>query len=556
MSTIQVPVLIVGGGIVGLSASLFLSSHGIKSLLVERHACTSMHPRARGVNRRTMELYRGIGIDEAIRVAGTSLAPSFGMYQGSSLAEIVGSYPRNLAAGPQKLPGAAFFDFGPVDGARGTQDAIEPVLLAAARDEGGDARFSTECLSFDQDGNGVTATLSDRSSKTKLTVHAAYMIAADGAASPIRQQLGVLTTGAGTLGYLLNILFEVDLSDWVRGREFSLCLVNRPEVKGLFASINNRDRWVFHLSYDPQKGEEIRHFPPERCRELIKIALGLPDVDIEIKSILPWEPTVRVAEKFQHGRVFLAGDAAHQMPPWGGQGANTGIADVHNLAWKLATVLNGQASDTLLTTYDAERLPIGRLVSEESGAACDEHGLISLKKSLTAILALIYKIPRLVGYGYHYDSQAICTSDTTPWFWRAMRLLPTPSRILQIGGTAGTRAPHLWVYFNSSEVSTLDLLGKDFVIIAGENGNQWCEAAPKVASSLNVNLRAYRAGPSCELVAPRGRWESLAGITTRGAILVRPDGMVAWHSWSNPLNMQQKLQQVFKQVLCLEETER
>ncbi|KAH7129003.1 FAD binding domain-containing protein [Dactylonectria macrodidyma] len=550
MSNIQVPVLIVGGGIVGLSASLFLSSYGIKSLLVERHAGTSIHPRARGVNRRTMELYRGIGIDEAIRAAGASLAPSFGMYQGSSLAEVVESHPRKVVAGPQKLPGAAFFDFGPVDGTRGTQDLIEPILLKAARDEGGDVRFNTECLTFDQGYNGVTATLLDRSSNAKSAVHASYMIAADGAASPIRQQLGVSTTGAGTLGYLLNILFEVDLSDWVRGREFSLCLVDRPEVKGLFASINNSDRWVFHLSYDPRKGEEIQHFPPERCRELIKIALGMPDVHIEIKSILPWEPTVRVAEKFQHGRVFLSGDAAHQMPPWGGQGANTGIADVHNLAWKLAAVLNGQATDTLLTTYDTERLPIGRLVSEESGAASDEHGLLSLKKSVAAILALVYKIPRLVGYGYRYDSRAICTSDTTPWFWRAMRLMPTPSRILQISGTAGTRAPHLWVHFETSRISTLDLLGKNFVIFAGEDGKEWCEAAPNVTSSLNVNLRAYCVGPSRELVAPRGYWESSAGITTTGAILVRPDGMVAWHSWSNPPNIQRKLQEVLKQVLC------
>ncbi|KAH8674952.1 FAD binding domain-containing protein [Ilyonectria robusta] len=550
MATCYVPVLIVGGGIVGLSASLFLSSHGMESVLVERHAGTSIHPRARGVNRRTMELYREIGIDEAVRAAGASLSPSTGMYQGHSLAEVIEGHARNETSHPRKLPGAAFIDVGPVDGTRVTQDMIEPVLLAAARDEGGDLRFNVECIAFEQDDDGVSATLRDRSSNVESIVHAAYMIAADGASSPIRQTLGVQTTGAGSLGYLLNILFEADMSELVRGREFSLCLVNRPEVRGLFASINNHDRWVFHLSYDPKKNEEIKDFPPERCRELIKIAIGLPNLEIEIKSILPWEPTVRVAEKFQHGRVFLAGDAAHQMPPWGGQGANTGIADAHNLAWKLAAVLRGQATPSLLATYDAERLPIGRLVAEESGEASDEHGLLSLRKDPSAILALMYRIPRLIGYGYIYTSQATMTEDTTPWFWRTMRLIPTPNQILGLCGKAGTRVPHIWVQLEDRRISTLDVLGKGFVIIAGADGNEWCEAAPKVASSLVVSIAAYRAGPACELITPKGYWESSASISTTGAILVRPDGFVAWRAWSASSDIPQRLEQVLKQVLC------
>lgn len=548
--TCHVPVLIVGGCIVGLSASLFLSSHGIESLLVERHAGTSIHPRARGVNRRTMELYREIGIDEAVRAAGASLSPSTGMYQGHSLVEVIEGHTRNKTSHPRKLPGAAFFDVDPVDGTRVTQDMIEPVLLAAARDKGGNLRFNVECIAFEQDNNGVSATLHNHSSNVESTVHAAYMIAVDGANSPIRQTLGVQTTGTGPLGCLLNILFEADMNELVRGREFSLCLVDRPEVRGLFASINNHDRWVFHLSYDPKKNEEIKDFPPERCQELIKIAIGLPNLEIEIKSILPWEPTVRVAEKFQHGRVFLAGDAAHQMPPWGGQGANTGITDVHNLAWKLAAVLCGQATASLLATYDAERLPIGRLVADESGAASDEHGLLSLRKDPSAILGLIYRIPRLIGYGYIYTSHATMTEDTTPWFWRTMRLIPTPNQILGLCGKAGTRVPHIWVQLEDRRISTLDLLGKGFVIIAGADGSGWCEAAPKAASSLGVSIAAYRAGPACELVAPKGYWESSASISTTGAILVRPDGFVAWRAWNAPLDIPQKLEDVLKQVLC------
>jgi len=377
MSETCTQVLIVGGGIVGLSASLFLSSQGIKSLLVERHATTSIHPRARGVNVRTMELFRELGVDEAVREAGASISASMGIYSGASLVEVIEPIKRKEHEGERKPPFAKFLEnISPVKGIFVTQDMMEPALLSKARDRGGELRFNTEYIKLEQNNRGVIATLRNRSSGSESVVEADYVIAADGAGSQVRRQLGVTTTGAGSLGYLLNILFKADLKSLVRGREFSLCLIQQPEVRGLFASINNSDIWVFHLSYDPRKGEKIEDFPPQRCKELIKAALGLTTVEIEIKSVLPWEPTVRVVEQLQHGRIFLAGDAAHTMPPWGGQGATTGIADVHNLAWKIAAVLNGLAPPALLATYDDERLPIGRRVSEESGASADEYGLV------------------------------------------------------------------------------------------------------------------------------------------------------------------------------------
>jgi 2-polyprenyl-6-methoxyphenol hydroxylase-like FAD-dependent oxidoreductase len=551
MSKNHVQVVIVGGGIVGLSTSLFLSSHGINSILVERHSGTSIHPRARSVNARTMELYRELGIDEDVRAAGAALGPSMGIYKGSSLVEVIEPHKRKETDGPRSFPGASFLEsLGPVARAWGTQDVIEPVLLAAARDRGGDLRFNIECIAFEQDPNGVKVTLRDRSNGFESIVQADYMIAADGAGSPIRQKLGVGTTGAGTLGYLLNILFEADLRELVRGREFSLCLIDRPEVRGLFTSINNSNRWVFHLSYDPKNGEKIEDFPPERCQELIIAALGLPDVKVEVKSILPWEPTVRVVEKLQHGRVFLAGDAAHQMPPWGGQGANSGIADVHNLAWKLAAVLQGKTTDALLATYDEERLPVGRLVAEESGAAGGEHGLISVNKNFSTILAVISRLPRLVGYGYSYASQAINTEDTTPFIWRQRWLLQTLPWLLSLCGTAGTRTPHIWVQHNGQRISTLDLFGKGFVLLAGAVGDAWCEAAPKVSSSVGVELVAYRVGPAGDLVSPQGKWESSAWISPKGALLIRPDGFIAWRSWGQPLDLQERLTEVLMQALC------
>lgn len=551
MSETQVQVLIVGGGIVGLSASLFLSSHGIKSLLVERHAGTSIHPRARSVNARTMELYRGLGIDEAVREAGASLSSSMGIYKGSSLVEVIDPVKRRKQAGEQKFPlDNLFGSLGPLSRTRGTQDMIEPVLLAAARARGGDLRFDVECTSFDQDDRGVYARLRDRSKNSETIVHAHYLIAADGAGSQIRQKLDVATTGAGALGYLLNILFEADLREFVERREFSMCYIDRPEVCGLLTSINNSDRWVFHLSYDPTKDEKAEEFTQQRCQGLVKMALSMPDIDVKVKSNLPWTAAVKVAEKFQHGRVFLAGDAAHQMPPWRGLGANTGIADVHNLAWKLAAVLRNQATTELLATYDSERLPIGRLVSEESGAATDDRGLFSTKITFGAVLDIIRKLPRMNGYGYSYESRAINKEDTIPLIWRHRWLMPSIPWLFSVGGVPGTRAPHIWVRSEGRQISTLDLLGKGFILLAGSDGDKWHEASLNVAQSLGIELNSYRVGPTGDIVCPKGKFESAAWISETGALLVRPDGFVAWRVWQQRSDARLKLTAVLMQVLC------
>jgi putative polyketide hydroxylase len=543
----KVPVLIVGGGIVGLSASLFLSHQGIASLLVERHPGTSIHPRARGVNARTMELYRELGIDEAVRAAGAELAPSMGIYKGKSLVEVIEAKPRK--EGKRKIPGAGLFaKIGPVAGSRGTQDKIEPVLLAAARERGGDLRFNTEFVAFEQDEAGVTATVCERASGTHYTIHADYLLAADGAGSPTRQMLGVSTSGRGSLGRLLNILFQADLRELVRGREFSLCVIERPEMRGLFTSINNSDRWVFHLSYHPDKGEKAEDFPPERCKELLRIALGMPEIEIEIKSILPWESAVRVADGFQYGRVFLAGDAAHQMPPWGGQGANTGVADAHNLAWKLAAVLRDQATPALLATYDIERRPVGRVAAEESGAAADEQGLLSLgeRKGFAVVFAFLRRLPRLLGYGYEYASQAIIPDGTTAPKGILRQLLSGP---LGLDGRPGTRAPHVWVECQGKRISTLDLFGTHFVLLTSSDGEVWTEAARSVAARLGIGLAAYCVGPDGDLVERENRWKDKAGIQTSGALLVRPDGYVAWRARRLVGDPRKELEQVCSRLL-------
>ena len=549
-SETQVPVLIVGGGIVGLSASLCLSHFGIHSILVERHAGTSIHPRARSVNARSMELFRRLGIEDLVREAGASMSPTMGIFTGPSLRAIIEPKPRK--EGPRKFPlGGITESISPAKGVFVTQDMIEPVLLDIARQRGGDLRFKTECLDISQDAAGVTATLKDRDTGMTSTIQASYLIAADGASSPIRTRLNVPTSGCGTMGHLLNILFRADLSSFVKGREFSLCSIDHPEVCGLFASINNSDRWVFQLYYDPQKGEKPFDFPPERCKELLRIATGFPDLEIDIKSILPWEPSVRIAEKLQHGRIFLAGDAAHQMPPWAGQGANSGIADAANLAWKLAMVLNSIAPPTLLETYGTERIPVGRTAAEASAAAADEKGIISTKK-LSLVLGLARRIRIMSGHGYTYSGRGICAEDPGPlggWSWRPWTI---PSLGLAMDGRPGSRAPHVWGEYKGERKSTLDLCGSGFVLLAGAEGRAWVEAAGQISSALGIEIAAYAIGSGGEFVVPNGAFEVAAGIAARGAILVRPDDFVVWRSRRQASNAKAELEKAMRAALCLE----
>ena len=498
-----------------------------------------------------MEIYRVLGIDGLVREAGASLSSSMGIHSGHSLKEVIEAKPRKEV--PRKFPLAEILaSISPVSGTFVTQDMIEPVLVDVARERGGDVRFYTECVDVEQDGDGVIATLKDRESGFTSTVRAEYLIAADGAGSPIRTRLNVPTTGRGTMGHLLNILFHADLKALVHQREFSLCRIERPEVCGLFTAINNSDRWVFHLLYDASKGEEASDFPPEKCKELLRIALGMPEIEIDIKSILPWEPSVRIAERLKVGRIFLAGDAAHQMPPWGGQGANSGITDVHNLSWKLAAVLKGHESKALLDTYDVERIPVGRAAAEASASAADEKGLFSTKRSLAVIIGWLKRIPLLSGHGYRYTSKAICMEDTSPLGGLTWRPWTLPSLFLSIDGRPGSRAPHVWVEYQGKRISTLDLSGKGFVLLAGAEGASWLEAAKKVSSALGIDVAAYCAGPEGDLVSSRGEFELAAGISSQGAILVRPDDFVAWRERRQPPDHQVKLEQAIRQMLCLQ----
>jgi putative polyketide hydroxylase len=232
------------------------------------------------------------------------------------------------------------------------QDDLEPVLRAFAEQQGlGQLKFSTEAVAFEQEADGVIVVLEDRASGKKQTVSATYLVAADGAHSRIRQQLGTRMLGRENVYDSINILFNADLTPWTAHRPAGPYFIENDRIRGSFLTINGRDRWAFLISTMGAFGYLAEDMTPERATDIIKQAAGVPNLDVRILGIAPWTASAHVAEQYKYGRIFLAGDAAHEMPPTGGFGMNTGVQDVHNLVWKLAAVLKGIASPTLLDTY-------------------------------------------------------------------------------------------------------------------------------------------------------------------------------------------------------------
>ncbi|MBF6174567.1 FAD-dependent monooxygenase [Nocardia blacklockiae] len=476
-------VLIVGGGLVGLSAALFLQRHGVAAVLVERRATTSPQPKARRINIRTMELFRQTGLADAVLAAAADLAAYQAMAAGPTLARA-----QTL---PFTLPGGIpqWDSITPAAACLCAQDALEPTLRRVGLERGCALRFGVECTDFAEDADGVEATLR-AADGTVERLRVDYLIAADGAASPIRERLGIPRSGRGSLGRAVNVYFRADLRELVRGREFNLCQVDNAAVPGAFASVDGSFRWIFTTAAGVDR-------PLEEWPAALRTAIGVPDLDVELLSVLPWEPGMFVADRFRSGRVFLAGDAAHVMPPYAAAGANTGIQDAHNLAWKLALVLRGAAAPALLDSYHAERHPIGWYVADQSSVRT--ANLRSMNTESTDGTPLADPIALILGT--RYPEGAFVPDASTHTMDR-----------LDLTGQPGTRVPH---HFLPDGRSTLDLVDTDFVLLTGPDGQPWHDG-PVPAHALDRT------------------WCAAAGLTSSGALLVRPDQIVAWRSPTLP----------------------
>ncbi|WP_232661936.1 FAD-dependent oxidoreductase [Pseudonocardia sp. TRM90224] len=456
-------VLVVGGGLVGLTAALLLRHHGLDVTLLEKRERTSAQPKARRLHMRSLEVFREIGLAATVREAARELADHDHMATGRTLAE-------SAQLPLWQPPGGAgeTVEVSPELPCLIAQDVLEPVLRDAALAAGADVRFGVEVVGIKQDEDGVFADLGEHGQ-----LLASHAIAADGARSPIREALGITRSGRGAVGEpLVSVYFSADLDDVVRGREFNLCTIEHPDAPGVLVSIGGV-RWVFMAG-----GPVDRDWP-----RVLRTALGIPAPDLEVHSVLPWQPEMLVADRFGDGRVFLAGDAAHVMPPFAASGANTGIADVHNLAWKLAAAIGGQSGPGLLASYDAERRPAGWFAAEQSTMRADDPGGTGPGHAHPYVLA---------AGGFQYREGALVGDGVVE---PVDDFVPT--------GRAGTRIPHLWLDDGRSR-STLDESGPGWALAVAGDPDGW----------TRPELLAYR------LVAdflPAGQ-----------ALLVRPDDIVAW----------------------------
>jgi 2-polyprenyl-6-methoxyphenol hydroxylase-like FAD-dependent oxidoreductase len=513
LSMIDVPVLIVGGGPVGLTASIYLSLFGVESLLVERHPGTAVLPKARALNARTMEMYRQIGLEDAIKAVAMPARFGGTILWSESLA---GREIKRLQPGRGS---AANLALSVSSNCGCSQDILEPVLRERAESSGpGRLRFGTQLDELDCSDGRVSAVLKTADGKTE-PVRARYLIAADGSQSRIRHQLGIERDGELDVYDSINIHFKADLTPWVADRPAALYLIEQPELRGTFLTINGSNRWGFLVTSLSHYGYTPAQFTPEFCTDILRRAVGADDLQVQVLGVSAWKASALVARQYRSGPVFLAGDAAHEMPPTGGFGLNTGVQDAQNLAWKLAAVLHGEAGDALLDTYDPERRPVGQAVTHTSLLNALSMGRTA--KQTQAVLprdAFLNEIGLV--FGAHYESAAVLP-DGAPE--------PVADAVQQYVPSAapGCRAPHVWLREGDERFSTLDLLGRHFALLCGPSGSAWADAAaalqaPKVvATVIGDPIRSDDVD-----------WLAVYGLDADGAVLVRPDGHVAWRSRS------------------------
>ncbi|MBN9607708.1 MAG: hypothetical protein BGO26_09580 [Actinobacteria bacterium 69-20] len=517
MTEIRKPVLIVGGSLVGLTTSALLGAHGIDSLVVERHTGTAIHPRAASFHQRTMEIFRTIGIDEKVEAA----ADLEFVQQGAIMAvetlagKELAYFQANYNSGVEHLSATPRLFI--------TQIGLEPILRDRAREYGADIRFNTELVDFTQDDDGIHATIRSREEGSTSMVHADYLVAADGAHSAIREQLGIPLAGRGTFANCVTIYFKSDVRSMIGDRNLSVIYVNHPEFLAFFRFSITADSGFLAVfstkSADGTKDTNVSaDLSNERLTYFVRTALGAPaDWPIEIENVQSWEASAGWATAFRSGRVLLAGDSAHTMPPTGGFGGNTGIADAHNLAWKLAHVLRGTAGTDLLGTYDAERRPNSALVAEQAYARYVARLDPDLpKENLAEELD-----DAAVELGAVYGSHAVITDGSE---------LPDTHNPRTGVLLVGSRAPHVWLERDGAQLSTLDLVQRGFLLLTGADGQEWCDAAAVVGRELGVDVSAVSVDSGAAVSDPSGTFCEVYGIEPSGAVLIRPDDIVAWRS--------------------------
>jgi 2-polyprenyl-6-methoxyphenol hydroxylase-like FAD-dependent oxidoreductase len=579
-------VLIVGAGPTGCTLALLLAKLGVSVALVERNGEPQQHPAACILNTRTMEIFREIGVEARIQAVCQN------PIENGCISWVVSLAGRELGrcqVVPENPQGERAVS--PTHLVQFPQHKLEPLLWRLIEDDPAIAFHRRhECLAVSQDGEEVSARLNERSSGETTLLRATYLVACDGASSQVRRSLDIAMDGP-VLQHMIGMHFFADLGGFVNHRKSVLYWVLNRALMGVLIAHWLPTEWVLFSPYFPPQ-QMPEQFSPSLCLKLIASAIGTADVpDLKLQQVRPWALTAKLARTFRLGRVFLAGDAAHSFPPTGGLGLNTGVQDAHNLAWKIAAVVRGRAQHELLATYETERRPVAQANLEHSVRNFENmnelnkvvgldvkhlNKLTRLQTSRffralpqawqrgvinTALQWAIGRLSLLDKEGKQGDRsrarfEALLPGQAPHYRFLGLDLgfcytegavIPEPSPRPQAADPVidyrpttwpGSRLPHLWVMRGQTRLPLFDVLAPDgLVLLTHPAGHKcWQEAVRCLQPELAMPLTCWSIGPSgdADLVDVQSRWEHLSEVGPTGAVLVRPDGHVAWRCLREP----------------------
>jgi 2-polyprenyl-6-methoxyphenol hydroxylase-like FAD-dependent oxidoreductase len=528
MRETRYPVLIAGGGPVGLALAIELAWRGIRCLVLEQSDGSVDFPTTNLANTRTCEHMRRWGIADRMR------------YESGYPAD----YPRNYVF-VTRMNGyeIARFDH-PANGDPASRSPhspegrlwiskpfFDPILHKhAANLPAAEIRYRTSLESFRQDGEKVTAEVVDFESGRRETIEAGYLVGCDGGKSTVRRHLGIQLQGVFAQGMNVAVLFRSPLLSLIRhGPAVQYQIIN-ARIQGAIAAVDGRELWRLNI-----RGVRQEQLDSLDAPEKLRCALG-ENIPFDLLAVRPWTGHCVVAERYQQGRVFIAGDAAHLLWPAGGFGMNTGVGDAVDLGWKLAATMQGWGGPRLLESYEPERRPIGMINVTEAGemrAGYDsqipfsplleensDEGEALREKARAAILRTRAKEFQHdsagIELGYRYENSPICVPDGTP-------APPLDHGLYTPSTWPGARAPHVWLQDGRS---TLDLFGRGFTLL---------DLSDKAADAWAFAAAAKKAGLPLEAVSLRE--PPVRETYERPLVLVRPDGHVAWRGDAPPLDL-------------------
>ena len=514
----HVDVVIVGAGPTGLTAARLCARLGLSAIVLERRDGPQRSPAAHAVNARTFEIWRQAGVTmQPLLDAALSPDEAGRVYWVTKLGgEVIGSL-------PYERQGDEMLAVTPTPLRNLSQHRLEPLLLAPELD----VRYRHAWIAATETSDGVLVDVDGPDGPCRIS--ASYLLGADGAASAVRGSLGIELVGPRTIQSFVMVHLAADMTDVVGEDRGVLYFVVDPTAGGTFVSHGLDRELVYMHEWDPEV-EPIETYTPERCAEMVRAALDGPAAPFEVLGVSTWHMSAQIAETYRRGHIFLVGDAAHRFPPTGGLGLNTGVADAHNLIWKLAAVEAGWANSNVLDSYEAERRPVAQFNCDQSlhnalklievpmalGVTADTDESVEAVRAALAEPDLRAGVQDAIAgqaihfdllglqLGHTYDGPLVLDDGTPP------AVLDEPARDYVPSTRPGERLPHGWV---DTDTSTLDLVDPAVLTVLVRDGAETPTPPPGVPSRIRA-------------VDP-DVWDDTFELPPDRCLIVRPDQHVA-----------------------------